>query len=108
MIEYRLRRNPPLQQFFLALEIGLRIIQLRLCLLHAGAGLLDLRLQRSRVDFRQHVPQLYFLTDGESNGFYSPVSNIGDIWSLEEGSDEGSIVLDIDEVGLDAILQQFV
>jgi hypothetical protein len=39
---------------------------------------------------------------------YSPVSNIGDIWSLEEGSDESSIVLNIDEVGLDAILQQFV
>src|SRR5208282_2120727 len=27
---------------------------------------------------------------------YSPVSNVGDIWSLEEGTDEGSIVLDID------------
>ena len=40
--------------------------------------------------------------------FYSPVSNIGDIRSLEEGSDEGSIVLDIDEVGLDAFLQQFI
>jgi hypothetical protein len=40
--------------------------------------------------------------------FYSPVSNIGDIWSLEEGSDEGSIVLDIGEVGLNALLQQFV
>jgi hypothetical protein len=39
---------------------------------------------------------------------YSPVSNIGDIWSLEEGSDEGSIVLDIGEVGLNAFLQQFV
>jgi hypothetical protein len=39
---------------------------------------------------------------------YSPVSNIGDIRSLEEGSDEGSIVLDIDEVGLDAFLQQFI
>jgi hypothetical protein len=38
----------------------------------------------------------------------SPVSNIGDIWRLEEGSDEGSIVLDIDEVGLDAFVQQFV
>ena len=40
--------------------------------------------------------------------YYSPVSNIGDIWRLEEGSDEGSIVLDIDEVGFDAFLQQFV
>jgi hypothetical protein len=39
---------------------------------------------------------------------YSPVSNIGDIWSLEEGSDEGSIVLDIGEVGLNAFLQHFV
>ena len=44
----------------------------------------------------------------DSGAYYSPVSNIGDIWSLEEGSDEGSIVLDIDEVGLDAILQQLV
>jgi hypothetical protein len=43
-----------------------------------------------------------------STDIYSPVRNIGDIWSLEEGSDEGSIVLDIDEIGLDAILQQFV
>jgi hypothetical protein len=39
---------------------------------------------------------------------YSPVSNIGDIWSLEEGADESSIVLDIDKVGLDVFLQQFV
>ena len=36
---------------------------------------------------------------------YSLVSNIGDIWSLEEGWDESSIVLDIGEVGLDAVLQ---
>jgi hypothetical protein len=45
------------------------------------------------------------------NGFsvvYSPVSNIGDIRSLEERSDEGSIVLDTDEVGLDTFLEQFV
>ena len=40
--------------------------------------------------------------------YYSPVSNIGDIRSLEEGSDEGSIVLDADEVGLDTFLEQFV
>ena len=39
---------------------------------------------------------------------YSPVSNIGDIWSLEERADESSIVLNIDKVGLDAVLQQFV
>jgi CRP/FNR family transcriptional regulator, cyclic AMP receptor protein len=39
---------------------------------------------------------------------YSPVSNIGDIWSLKEGADESAIVLDIDKVGLDAFLQQFV
>jgi len=39
---------------------------------------------------------------------YSLVSNIGDIWSLEEGWDESSVVLDIDEVGLDAVLQKFV
>ena len=51
-------------------------------------------------------------SNGKSKGIeyvdYSPVSNIGDIWSLEEGSDEGSIVLDIGEVGLNAFLQQFV
>jgi hypothetical protein len=40
--------------------------------------------------------------------YYSPVSNIGDIWSLKEGADESAIVLDIDKVGLDAFLQQFV
>jgi hypothetical protein len=72
LIEYGLRRNPLLQQFFLALEIRLRVIQLRLCLLHAGAGLLDLRLQRPRVYFCQHVAQLDFLTDGEGNGFQLP------------------------------------
>ena len=46
--------------------------------------------------------------DRSNHSTYSPVSNIGDIRSLEEGSDEGSIVLDIDEVGLDAFLQQFI
>jgi hypothetical protein len=35
-------------------------------------------------------------------------SNLGDIWSLEEGTDDSSIVLDIDKVGLDAFMQQFV
>ena len=39
---------------------------------------------------------------------YSSVSNIGDIWSVEEGADESSVVLDIDEVCLDAFLEQFV
>ncbi len=39
---------------------------------------------------------------------YSSVSNIGDIRSLEEGSDEGSVVLDIDEIGLDALVEQLV
>ena len=39
---------------------------------------------------------------------YSPVSNIGDIWGLEEGADESSIILDTDEVGFDALLQDFV
>lgn len=39
---------------------------------------------------------------------YSPVSNIGDIRSLEERSDEGSIVLYTNEVGLDTFLEQFV
>ena len=68
MIEYRLRRDSSLQQFFLAPEIPFRIIELRLCLLHAGAGLLDLRLQRPRVDFCQHVAQLDFLSYGEGNG----------------------------------------
>ena len=38
----------------------------------------------------------------------SPVSNIGDIWGLEEGADESSIILDTDEVGFDALLQDFV
>ena len=46
---------------------------------------------------RDHVGELY-----------SPVSNIGDIWSLKEGADESAIVLDMDKVGLDAFLQQFV
>ena len=45
---------------------------------------------------------------GTDAAHYSPVSNIGDIRSLEEGSDEGSIVLDADEVGLDTFLEQFV
>jgi hypothetical protein len=43
-----------------------------------------------------------------TESYYSPVSNIGDIWSLEEGADESSIVLDIDKVCLNAFLQQFV
>jgi hypothetical protein len=36
----------------------------------------------------------------------SSVSNIGYIRSLEERSDEGWIVLDVDEIGLDAVLEQ--
>jgi hypothetical protein len=48
--------------------------------------------------FDDHTPSL----------IYSPVSNIGDIWSLKKGADESAIVLDIDKVGLDAFLQQFV
>ena len=46
--------------------------------------------------------------DRGKSSIYSPVSNIGDIWSLEERADESSIVLDIDKVGLNAFLQQFV
>ena len=40
--------------------------------------------------------------------YYSPFRNIGDIWGLEEGADESSIILDTDEVGFDALLQDFV
>ena len=47
-------------------------------------------------------------TKSLESAIYSPVSNIGDIWSLKEGADESAIVLDIDKVGLDAFLQQFV
>ena len=39
---------------------------------------------------------------------YSAVRNIGYIWSLEERSDEAFIFLDIDEIGLDAVLEQLV
>ena len=46
--------------------------------------------------------------DDDGRPIISPVSNIGDIRSLEERSDEGSIVLDTDEVGLDTFLEQFV
>ncbi len=72
MIEYGLGRNAPLQQFFLALEIAFGVVQLRLCLLDAGTGLFDLRLQRARVDFRQHVAQLHLLADGEGDGLQLP------------------------------------
>jgi hypothetical protein len=44
------------------LEVRLRIAQLRLGLLNGGARLLDLRLQRARVDLRQQVAQLDLLT----------------------------------------------
>jgi len=51
-------------------------------------------------------------SDGIVGGFrcddYSPVSNIGDIWGLEEGADESSIILDTNEVSFDALLQDFV
>src|SRR5258706_5204762 len=38
-------------------------------------------------------------------GAYLSVSNIGYIWSFEEGADESWIVLDDEQVGLDAILK---
>ena len=37
---------------------------------------------------------------------YSAVTDIGYTRSLEERSDEGWIVLDVDEIGLDAVLEQ--
>ena len=72
LVEHSLRRDAPLQKLFLALEIGFRVIELRLRLLHAGAGLVDLGLQRSGVDFRQHVTQLHLLADGEGDRFQLP------------------------------------
>ena len=45
LIERGLRGNTPLQKFLSALEVGLRIINCRLSLLHAGVCLIDLTLQ---------------------------------------------------------------
>ena len=47
----------------IALEIALRVVNRRLSLLHAGVCLLDLRLQGSRVYFRQRFAQLNLLTN---------------------------------------------
>jgi hypothetical protein len=35
---------------------------------------------------------------------YSVVSNIGDLWSPEEATDESLVLLDIEEIGLDIVL----
>ena len=67
LVEDGLCRHAPLQKLFLALEIAFCVVQLRLGLLHAGAGLVDLALQRARIDFRQHVTQLHLLADGEGD-----------------------------------------
>ena len=61
----------------------------------------------SRVRKKQIKPLLTARAPRFSTA-YSSVSNIGDIWSVEEGADESSVVLDIDEVCLDAFLEQFV
>jgi hypothetical protein len=53
------------EQVILALEIGFCVIDLGLRLLHASTGLVDLRLQRRRVNFRQKVSQLHLLADSE-------------------------------------------
>ena len=63
LIERGLGANTPFQKFLFALEVGLGVVNRRLSLLHAGACLLDLRLQRPRVYFRQQVTQLNLLTD---------------------------------------------
>jgi hypothetical protein len=39
---------------------------------------------------------------------YSAVSNIGDIGSLEEGSYEARVILEICQVSLDAVLERLV
>ena len=63
LIERSLGGNTLLQQFLFALEVGFRVVNRRLGLLHAGVRLLDLRLQRPRIYFRQRVAQLNLLTD---------------------------------------------
>ena len=63
LIERGLGRNTLFQKFLFALEIAIRIVDLCLSLLHAGACLLDLRLQGPRIYFRQQLAQLNLLTD---------------------------------------------
>ena len=70
--------TPAFQKLFLALEIRLRVVELRLRLLHGGARLFDLGLQRPRIDLRQHVAQLHLLTDGEVNGLQLPADLEGE------------------------------
>src|SRR5450432_1187465 len=69
LIEYCLGCDPFSEQIFLALEIGFCVIDLGLRLQHASTGLVDLRLQRPRVDFRQEVSQLHLLVDSERYSF---------------------------------------
>ena len=56
LVEYSLGGDASFHQLLLALKIRFRIVQLRLCLLHAGTRLLDLSPQRQRIDFRKQVP----------------------------------------------------
>jgi hypothetical protein len=72
LFESRLGGDAPLQELFLALEVRLSVVELRLRLLHTGAGLVHLALQRSRVDFGEDVPELHLLADGEANGLQLP------------------------------------
>ena len=72
MIEYGLRRNALASAVPPCAGNRLRRCRLRLCLLDAGTGLFNLRLQRARVDFRQHVTELHLLADGEVDGLQLP------------------------------------
>src|SRR3984893_15978220 len=87
LVEDRLGRDAPLQELFLALEIGFRVVELRLRLLHPRAGLVYLGLQRARVDFGQHVTQLYLLADGEGDRLQLPADferEAADICGLQD------------------------
>ena len=44
-----------------------RVVELRLRLLHARAGLVHLALQRARIDLGKDVSQLHLLADGEGD-----------------------------------------
>ena len=65
--------------------------------------------RRDNVDCQAQWNKTKKRQDKEASGSdYSAVRNIGYIWSLEERSDEAFIFLDIDEIGLDAVLEQLV
>jgi len=56
------------------------------CLLHPRAGLVYLGLQRARVDFGQHVAQLYLLAHGEGDRLQLPADferEAADIFGLQ-------------------------